>query len=200
MDGWGLSHVLLWVVQIAVVVALVALTRQVGLLHLRLAPLGPGAVVDGPATGARLELSPVITLRSQEHVVVEPSRVSLVVFASPTCSLCDAIMPGVKRLTKVESSVLFTVAVDDAGGAGLDYLATYGFNDAVATRSLETIAAPQRPFAVALVGADDGTAVVIGSGVVNTLEQIEELIARARDGVARGLDAEGEPVLSIERA
>ena len=61
------SQVLSWGVILALVVAVLALARQVGVLHMRVAPAGALTTAGGPSVGAR---SPAIPARTLEGAAV----------------------------------------------------------------------------------------------------------------------------------
>lgn len=185
MDPLVVSHVLLWVLQVLTVVALVALTRQVGLLHLRLRPIGPGSVEDGPAPGSAVPPAELVSLRGRPVPFPAAGGLSLLVFASPLCSLCATVLPGLRTLARAERDLTAVVAVDEVGGESLAYLERNGFRDGVAADRLASLDPSHRPYAIA-AGADG---IVLASGVVNTLEQLEELVATAREATLRGIDA-----------
>ncbi len=170
-----ISNLVLWVLQIATIVVVVGLARQVGVLHLRVRPLGAGRPEDGPQIGARLHLPPVVSLRGDATQVLVPGFLSLITFANPGCGACGPTMEAVKRLRAVERGVRFVVAVDGEQAQALKYAESYGLMDVVGS---ETLAVPvvSRPFVVVL--SSDGT--VLGAGVPNTLEQLEILLATAR--------------------
>jgi len=181
-----ISNLVLWVLQIATIVVVVGLARQVGVLHLRVKPLSAGQIEDGPPIGARLELPPVVSLRGEQMPVVMPGYLSLVTFASPGCSACGPTMEAVQRLRPVERGVRFVVAVDGDQTQGLKYASRYGLADVVGSGSLRTMSCASRPFTV--VVSDEGT--VLATGVPNTLEQLEMLLANARHGYASGDDSD----------
>jgi methylamine dehydrogenase accessory protein MauD len=181
-----ISNLVLWVLQIATIVVVVGLARQVGVLHLRVKPLSAGLIEDGPPIGARLELPPVVSLRGEQTPVVIPGYLSLVTFANPGCSACGPTMEAVKRLRSVEREVRFVVAVDGDQTQGLRYASSYGLTDVVGSDSLRTMSCASRPFTV--VVSDEGT--VLATGVPNTLEQLEMLLANARHGYASGDDSD----------
>lgn len=188
-EGWTLAFVALWILQIAVVVVVVGLARQVGLLHLRLRPVGPGAVEDGPPIGSHVESATFSSLLSRPVPVPDPSaELTLLVFASPRCSLCGPVLEGLKRLSAVESSFGCVPVVDDDGNLGLSYLMKYGFSDGIAANELKSISVESRPFGVVL----DREGVVLSSGITNTLEQLEELVFQAKHALTTEDDEVGD--------
>lgn len=176
-EPWIVAVISLWVLLTVVAVGTLALARQVGLLHLRVKPLGPGRVEDGPAVDDVVVVSEVSSLRSKRVAVVLEKHIGVIVFVSPSCGLCKPVLDGVARLRRVESDLLVTVAVDDDGQVGLEYLEKHGFRDGVAATELDTLDSGSRPYAVAV----DGERVVLAAGAVNNLDQFEALIDMARD-------------------
>jgi methylamine dehydrogenase accessory protein MauD len=179
MTALTISSVVLWILQISTVIVVVGLARQVGVLHLRVRPLGAGQPGNGPEIGTRLDLTPVSSIRGVDTPLLVSGHLSLVMFASPECSACGSAMQAVKHLRSTERDVWFVIAVDGKQQHGLEYAAKYGLTDVaglVSSDSLPDLGYTSRPFAVVL--ADEGT--VLGSGVPNTLEQLEVLLATAR--------------------
>ncbi len=176
MTGLTISNLVLWVLQISTIIVVVGLARQVGVLHLRVRPLGAGQTEDGPSIGASVDLEPVLSFRGNEMPVVMPGYLSLVTFASPKCGACGPTMQAVRRVAGVERDVRVVVAVDGEKAEGLKYAQGYGFADAVSSDNLRQLASKSRPFAV-VVSSEGG---VLGVGVPNTLEQLEGLLASAR--------------------
>lgn len=167
------SYVLLWVVQILTVLVVAGLARQVGLIHLRVKPVGAGKLEQGPSVGARVNLLPLETLRGQPIQSFDTSKLILLVLVNPTCSLCAPVLTGLPRLRKAESrKISLLVAVDNEAKDGLAYLSTYGLGDGIATRELTLPSIDTRPFGVVL----SPDQVVLTSGVMNSLEQLEELL------------------------
>jgi thiol-disulfide isomerase/thioredoxin len=148
---WVASYVLLWVLVLVLAFAVVALLRQVGVLHARLHPLGVHFAGEGPAMDA--VASPV------EGVDYAQKAVTLVAFTSPTCEVCEGLRPSLAAIDREYHDVQLRVLdLDDR---------TRPTFDAFNVRST--------PYVVAV----DRTGTVKGRGVANSLEQVEELLAEA---------------------
>lgn len=176
MTGLAISNLILWCLQIATIVVVAALARQVGLLHLRLRPLGAGRTEDGPPIGARFDLSPAASLGGGQIPVVVPGCLSLITFVNPGCSTCSPTLDALKRLRTAEGEVRFIVAVDGEERQGIKYVQGYGLMNVVSSGSIGVLDSHSRPFVVVL--QHDG--MVLATGVPNTLEQLEVLLAEAR--------------------
>lgn len=157
MNGpWLVAFLALWLVVAVLAVAVVALLRQIGVLHQRLAPMGvhfasEGPVLDAPAPGVGIDWS--------------VSTLTVLLFTSPTCVLCRELKPSLDAFRR-QYRELRVQTVD------LETEATVF--DAMAVRST--------PYVVAV----DRDGVVRGRGVANSLEQIEELVREARLGMNEG--------------
>ena len=149
-SAWIASYVVLWALAIVLSVAVVALLRQIGVLHARLHPLGAHFANEGPALGADAPPLPGVDYGR--------ATTTLVAFTSPSCEVCKVLAPSLDALQRTYADVQL-VEVDLTDGR-----ATF---DAFQVRST--------PYAVAV----DGAGVVRGRGVVNSLEQIEELLAES---------------------
>ncbi len=193
-----LSLALLWLLQIVMAIGLLALARQVGLLHLRVSPTGAGRLDRGPAIGEIFDGLPALTSLGGNVYRLPASKPTLVFFASSHCSLCGNVLGGVRRLSRVDRRNQFLIAVDETE-EGLDYVRQYGWSDAVPANQLTMLDSGARPFACLL----DSDGRVIGAGVVNTLEQTEELLSRAeltRAEVGHALSREErEAELAVDR-
>lgn len=154
MNGsvWIASYVALWVAVLVLSVAVVALLRQIGVLHARLHPLGAHFGGEGPDVGSEAP-----ALGETDYAAAE---LTLVAFTSPTCEVCKVLAPSLDALQRGYRDV--HVRTIDLGEV------TRATFDAFNVRST--------PYAVA-IGADG---VVRARGIVNSLEQIEELLDEAR--------------------
>lgn len=180
---WAVAVVAVWILLAVVAVGLIALARQVGLLHLRVRPLGPGPVPEGPPIGSKPVIPDLLTLKARQARLLQDAQTTIVLFVSSTCGLCKPVLEGAARLRGVESGLVLALAVDGDEEGGLRYLRRHGFNDGLRSGDLAALDSGQRPYAVAL--ADDG--LVLASGAVNTLDQLEGLIDLARDRAIRGI-------------
>ena len=158
MNGslWIASYVLLWVAVLALAFAVVALLRQVGVLHARLHPLGVHFAGEGPELGALATQLPDLDYGARS--------VTLVAFTSPTCEVCATLRPSLAAFERTYPDVQLRVFdLDDR---------TRPTFDAFNVRST--------PYLVAV----DRTGTVKGRGVANSLEQVEELVQEAMEATA----------------
>lgn len=156
MSGWWVAaFAVQWVLVVVLCVVVVALARQVGVLHLRLGPLGALEVDDeGPVLGEPTQSVTASGLDGHPTVLGGPGPGRLVVFVSPTCPLCEQVLPSV------------------AAAASLSGLVAQVVSDPSAEQAWGV---PGVPFVVILNEAG----VVRAKGTVNNLEQLEGLVDTA---------------------
>jgi methylamine dehydrogenase accessory protein MauD len=178
------SQILSWIVILGMGLGLVALARQVGVLHVRLAPAGALVTGKGPAVG---EPSPVLEATSLDGVpltigkALAKGRMQLLLFVSPHCPLCKDLIPIAKNFAKSERMDIVFVGDDEVGEqrAMIARLEMGGFafvNSSIIGRSFHV---DRLPHAV-LIG-DDGA--VLSKGLVNSREHLESLVTAHEMGV-----------------
>ena len=101
MNALTISVALLWLAVIALGLMLWALSRQVGVLFERVAPMGALVTEAGPAVG---QASPSFQLRGIQSESVSlggPSdQPTLLFFLSPDCPVCKKLIPVLKALVR----------------------------------------------------------------------------------------------------
>lgn len=180
------SNGVLWVLVVALGCVVVALTRQVGLLHERIAPVGALAVEKGPEVG---DPAPLLELPGLDDRLVRlggadaDARRTLLFFLSPTCPVCDTLLPTLGRLARAEGNLRLVYASDGDAAEHESFRARKGLTDAEYLLSRELglrYEVSKLPYAV-LIDADG---VVRAKGIVNTREHVESLFEADERGVA----------------
>jgi methylamine dehydrogenase accessory protein MauD len=182
------SNVLLWVLVIVLSLIVLALARQIGVLHERVAPAGALQPTEGPKIG---ELTRTAMLTALDGTAVsvggvnESGRSTFVLFVSPTCPVCKSLVPTAKSLARKETSRLDLVFASDGDSRDkhIAYAKDAGLGDYpyVLSESLGmSYQVSKLPFAV-LISAD-GT--LQSKGLVNTREHLESLVEAMDTGYA----------------
>jgi len=153
MTGWwAAAFIAQWILVLVLATVVVALARQVGTLHLRLGPRGALEVdSEGPALGEAPPALPGTDDDGDRVLVGGPGPAGVVLFSSPTCSICREVAPGIGAA---------------ASAAGLTPMVLH---DPDLEREYDV---PGTPFVLVL----DRSGVVRAKGTVNNLEQVEGLI------------------------
>lgn len=146
---WVASYVLLWLAVVALSLAVVALLRQVGVLHARLRPLGAHMAGEGPPAGAPAPRS--------DRLDYGAATLTLLAFTSPRCDVCRTLVPSLPYLERDYADSVRIVVLDH-GPATAELFSAFNVHST--------------PYFVT-VGTDG---VVRGGGVANSLEQVEVLV------------------------
>ena len=178
------SQILSWIVILGLGLALLALARQVGVLHVRLAPAGALLSGKGPVVG---EAAPVLDALTMEGVSIAIGKPlgkglkQLLLFVSPHCPLCKELIPIAKNFAKTEKLDIIFVGDDDpdeqrAMIARLEMGGLPFVNSSIVGRSFHV---DRLPHAV-LIGGDG---VLLSKGLVNSREHLESLVTAHEMGV-----------------
>jgi methylamine dehydrogenase accessory protein MauD len=185
MTALAMSNVLLWITNIALVLTVLALARQIGMLNERVTPVGALTMDHGPKVG---EASPVFTLPSlgggEVVVGAATGRSQLLFFLSPTCPVCKKLLPILRSLSQHERTTLDVVLASD--GDFNEHTRFYQrerlmpFPYVLSTDLGMAFRISKLPYAVVVGPAG----FISAKGLVNNREQIESLLIAQEMGVA----------------
>jgi methylamine dehydrogenase accessory protein MauD len=183
----AISVAVLWIVVLSLLVVVLALTRQLGVLHERIAPAGALMLNRGLAIGQSAPEIKVVELSGaslQLGVPRQDGKSTLLLFVSPTCPVCKSLLPIVKSSSKDERDWLNIVLASDGDpDEHQDYVRSNGLDGISYVLSAPLGMAYQvsrLPFAALL---DEG-GVLRARGLVNSREHLESLFEAKRLGVA----------------
>jgi methylamine dehydrogenase accessory protein MauD len=183
----AVSNVVLWLVVIALSVALLAVIRQLGVLHERIAPVGALMLAKGLKVG---ESAPTVAAPDLEGRTLTvgaaraDGRATLIMFVSPTCPVCKTLLPILKSSLASEWDWLDIILASDGENSqqrefvqanrlgGFPYLVSASLGIAYQVSRL--------PFAALI----DAQGVLRARGIVNSREHLESLFEAKRLGVA----------------
>lgn len=195
------SNVLLWIALVALGLVVVALTRQIGLLHERLAPVGALSSQQGVEVGAPAPMLQLADLSGDPLTVggAQDAR-TLLFFLSPTCPVCETLLPTLRRVVASEAPRLrLVVASDGDPEEHRRFRAAKGLDDVpyvVSTDLGLRYAVAKLPTAVLI----DEQGLVRAAGIVNTREHLESLFNADELGVASIQDYFGESARADSQA
>jgi len=206
VSALGVSNVLLWIAVVALAGVVLALLRQVGILHQRIAPVGALATDGGPPLGAP---APVVEARDWNGAVQRvgaPSsagRSTLLVFLSPTCPVCATLLPALHAMARAERGWLdVRVASDGPRAEHEAFVARHDLAQLGYLLSTELGLAHRvgrLPHAVLL----DDRGHVRARGLVSSREHLESLVVAQEEGVGsmqEYLERGAAPEASASRA
>src|ERR1700732_2841724 len=107
----------LWGVVIILALTVLALARQIGVLHERVAPAGALLNAAGPGVGEpspRLEVHALGGNAVTSGGRLAQGRAQLLLFASHTCPICKKLIPVAQDFTKTERLEVLYVGDGDA--------------------------------------------------------------------------------------
>ena len=167
--AFTVSYVLLWLAVCGLGLSTIALLRQIGVLHTRVAPMGVHFAGEGPELD-----EPAPPLAGVDYAA---SPVTLVAFTSPTCTICETLAPSLRRIGRRYDEIDLRIVDHGVDPAAFDRFSV---------RST--------PYVVAI---DDG-GIVRSRGVANTADQVEEMVAEVLAGPpipAEGVVVEADGVV-----
>jgi hypothetical protein len=149
---WVASYVMLWVTVAFLGLAVLAMLRQIGVLHARVRPMGVHFAGEGPERGKPAPLPSLFDYGAR--------RLTLITFTARDCVICAQIRPGIRALEQQYADVSVQIVEHHPSTQ-----ATFKAFNVTST-----------PYVVT-VGRDG---IVRGRGVANSVEQVEVLIEESQ--------------------
>lgn len=191
VEALVISNIVLWIIVVVLALLVFALTRQVGILHERVAPAGALQPTTGPKVG---ELTTAMELKGVDGSDVsiggesESGLASFVLFISPTCPVCKSLVPTAQSLVNSEKHRMQLVFASDGAETEADIQRHRDYVEELKITAYPYIISQalgmhyqvsKLPFAL-LIGSD-GT--LKSKGLVNTREHMESLIESMDSGI-----------------
>lgn len=150
---WIVSYLLLWATVLVLGFAVIALLRQIGVLHTRVAPMGIHFAGEGPDLDTVAPAVPMVDYQASPY--------TLLAFTSPTCEICAKLKPALQRLSRSYDEVDLRI-----------------IDHEIEPSSFSDFRVRSTPYLIAV----DGDGIVRSRGVANTLDQAEEMLAEVLAG------------------
>src|ERR1700730_17209162 len=187
MTALAVSNVALWILLLVLSAVVLALVRQLGVLHERIAPAGALMLNRGPGVGEAapgLEVKDLEGRGDQVGAARADGRSTLLLFVSPTCPVCKSLLPAVKSSRKDERGWMDVILASD--GDALEqrqFVRSHGLDGIpyVVSAALG-LADPGGRLACAELLDEQG--LLRAGGLVNSREHLESLFEAKRLGVA----------------
>lgn len=178
------SQIALWIAVLALSVMVLALARQIGVLHARIAPMGALKVDNGTTVGQPAPRFTVQTLNAGPVQIGFPALAGtsqLLLFVSPDCPVCKTLIPVARAFASDER--LSVVYVGDGADADLlRLIEKHDLQKVPVANSPETgirFGVGKLPYAVLI----DEQGIVAAAGLVNSREHLESLVVAQQMGV-----------------
>lgn len=187
IDALIISNAVLWLLVVGLALTVFALTRQIGLLHERISPVGalsPEAKIEVGSPAPELALLDLHDRPLQIGGASKDGSRTLLFFLSPTCPVCETLLPTVERVARTEvPRVRVVLASDGTPEEHHPFVAEKGLTHLPYVLSAPlgmTYGVAKLPYAVLI----DENGIVSAQGLVNTREHLESLFEAQRRGVA----------------
>lgn len=179
------SQFVLWLAIAALAFVCLALARQIGVLHARIAPAGALAINSRLSPG---ELAPQLELPALSGEMIRiggtRERSQLLFFLAPSCPLCKMLLPALRSAAAAESAwVDLVLASDGEVAAHRAFVAAHGLTAypyVVSELLGRSFGVGKLPYAVLI----DAAGRVASLGLVNSREHLESLFEAKERGAA----------------
>jgi methylamine dehydrogenase accessory protein MauD len=178
-NGWlTVSYIALWCLVLAMGAVILAHSRLLGLLHHRFGPAGAKALADGPEIGAKLDSISRTRPDGSGWTWTFPARTDLMlVFVSPQCQSCDALMPHVRDFVRahrkeIQVALISTHPDRRMNEAFIDYRGLREIVYLMADGMDEQLQIEGTPYAIRV----NGEGIVKAKGLVNHYEHLRSLL------------------------
>jgi methylamine dehydrogenase accessory protein MauD len=187
MEPLVISQIVLWIVVVILALTVLALVRQIGVLHERVAPLGALSTKNAVEVGQAAPQFDIIDLAGRPLHIGGRSpdgRSQLLLFVSPSCPMCKKLLPVARSFARSERRGVALLLMGDGDRPSHEAL--------VAEHRLQDV-----PFALApIVGINlgigklpqavliDPEGVIRSKGIVNSREHLESLLIAQETGYA----------------
>jgi len=187
VSALAISNLVLWLLVLGLTAVVLALARQLGVLHERIAPAGALMLNRGLIVGEPAPVLEVADLQGRAHQLGRPrgdGRSTLLLFVSPSCPVCKSLLTAVKSSANDERAWMDVILASDGddteqrefvraqGLEGIPYVVSAALGLAYQVGRL--------PFAALL----DERGILRARGLVNSREHLESLFEAKRLGVA----------------
>jgi methylamine dehydrogenase accessory protein MauD len=179
------SQVVLWIGLLVLGVVCMALARQIGVLHQRIAPAGALSLRQPLKLG---DATPEMQLPALDGSTVQiggarGGRSQMLLFLAPGCAICEALLPALRSAQTAERQWLdIVLASDGASDDHAGYVRDKGlgkFPYVVSEQLGRSYGVAKLPYAVLI----DEAGKLVSTGLVNTREHLESLFVAKETGI-----------------
>lgn len=180
------SQILSWAAVIALGLICLAMARQIGVLHERVAPAGALAINQKLRAG---DPAPELTAQSLEGELVtvggqRGGRSQLLLFVAPDCPVCKSLLPALKSAAATERGWIDVILLSDGEGPQhAAYVRDQGLTEfpyIVSELIGRSYGVGKLPYGVVV----DEQGRVASMGLINSREHLDSLFEAKERGVA----------------
>lgn len=187
MSALAASTVILWVLVLALSLVVVALARQLGVLHERIAPVGALMLAKGLRVGEAAPSLNVTDIAGRSLAIAgarASNRSQLLLFVSPTCPVCKALIPVLRSSRRTEQSWLDVVLASDGDLARQQAFVRENALESFPYVVSATLGLAYRVNRLPYAALVDPEGVLRARGIINSREHLESLFEAQRVGFA----------------
>jgi len=180
------SQIMLWLALLVLGVVCMALARQIGVLHQRIAPAGALSLRQPLKLG---DMAPEMSLPALDGSIVKiggvrAGRSQLLLFLSPDCAICETLLPALRSAQGAERDWLDVIlASDGEHERHRSFVRDKGltrFPYVLSEHLGRSYGVAKLPYAVLI----DEAGKLSSTGLVNTREHLESLFVAKETGVS----------------
>jgi len=185
LEALLISQIVLWISVLGLAAVLLALVRQIGVLHERIAPIGALTIDHGPAVGDPSPTFDLIDIHQRPISIGRPAAdgaSTFLMFVSPGCPVCKKLLPVAKSIAKSEPSLRLVFASDGDRIEQERFVQLQRIEDYPLVLSAElgmSFHIGKLPYVVLI----DERGTVRAKGLVNTREHLESILQARQLGV-----------------
>ena len=185
LEALMISQIVLWIAVLGLAAVVLALIRQIGVLHERIAPMGALTIDHGPKVGDQSPVFDLIDIRQRTVSIGRPAtdgQGTFLMFVAPSCPVCKKLLPVVKSMVK-EEPLRLVFASDGERVEQERFARSQRIEDYPLVLSAElgmTFRIGKLPYVVLI----DERGMVRAKGLVNTREHLESILQAREIGVA----------------
>lgn len=186
LEALMISQIVLWIAVLCLAGVVLALIRQIGVLHERIAPMGALTIDHGPKVGDQSPVFDLIDIGQRPVSIGRPAadgKGTFLMFVAPSCPVCKKLMPVVKSIVKEEPTLRLVFASDGERTEQERFVRSQRIDDYPLVLSAElgmTFRIGKLPYVVLI----DERGMVRAKGLVNTREHLESIVQASEIGVA----------------
>jgi len=180
------SQILLWLALLVLALVCIVLARQIGVLHQRVAPAGALSIRQPLKLGDPVPQSVLRTINGADVQIggVRGGRSQLLLFVSPDCPVCEALLPSIRSAHGAERDWLDNILASDGSVDGhtafISNKALTKFPYVLSEPLGRSFGVAKLPYAVLI----DEAGSLAATGLVNTREHLESLFVAKESGVS----------------
>lgn len=173
VDGYLIALIVQGVLLICLALVVLAHSRLLGLLHMRLGPAGARPLADGPTIGTSIDKLQGKRLDEAAWTLDFPrTGDTIFVFISPQCETCNALIPHVRDYLRMRDALpLYLVSTLDYFPMNRAYVAYRGIGDlpyVLGEVMAGDLSIEATPYALRI----DAMGIVRAKGIVNNYENL----------------------------